>query len=162
MRVTLDTLSSSLASIQNDNVVLATELASKIAQEKQLQQQELRTVLLDIVDIFDRLKIGLDALHKYTPVNSLFKHSQKKDVQFIEGFKEGQTMTLRRFEQFLQRHQVCAIDCVGKTFDPRMMSAVEIGRTDTLENGIVLEELRRGFLMADQVLRLAEVKVNKK
>jgi len=30
-----------------------------------------------------------------------------------------------------------------------------------VNNGIVLEELRTGFMFEDQVLRLAEVKVNK-
>lgn len=70
-------------------------------------------------------------------------------------------MTLKRFEQLLQRHQVYAIDCVGKPLDPRTMSAVEISQDPKLDNGIVIEELRKGFLFENNVLRLAEVKVNK-
>ena len=70
-------------------------------------------------------------------------------------------MTLKRFEQLLQRHNVYAIDCVGKLLDPRTMSAVEISHDPKLENGIVVEELRKGFLFEENVLRLAEVKVNK-
>jgi len=41
------------------------------------------------------------------------------------------------------------------------MTAVEIAHDAKLDNGIVIEELRKGFLFGDQVLRLAEVKVNK-
>ena len=71
-------------------------------------------------------------------------------------------MTLKRFEQLLQRHNVQAIDCIGKLLDPCTMSAVEIDRNPKLENGIVIEELRKGFLFEGNVLRLAEVKVNKR
>ena len=70
-------------------------------------------------------------------------------------------MTLKRFDQLLQRHNVQAIDCIGKLLDPSTMSAVEIDRNPKLENGIVIEELRKGFLFEGNVLRLAEVKVNK-
>ena len=41
------------------------------------------------------------------------------------------------------------------------MSAVEISHDPKLDNGIVIEELRKGFLFEENVLRLAEVKVNK-
>ena len=70
-------------------------------------------------------------------------------------------MTLKRFENLLQRHNVYAIDCMGKLLDPRTMSAVEISHDPKLGNGIVIEELRKGFLFEENVLRLAEVKVNK-
>ena len=41
------------------------------------------------------------------------------------------------------------------------MTAVETAQNTQLATGIVLDELRTGFLYNDQVLRLAEVKVNK-
>jgi molecular chaperone GrpE len=42
------------------------------------------------------------------------------------------------------------------------MRAVEMDSQPHLENGIVTGELRKGFLWEEDVLRLAEVKVNKK
>jgi molecular chaperone GrpE len=41
------------------------------------------------------------------------------------------------------------------------MSAVEICQDPKLDNGMVVEELRKGFIFEENVLRLAEVKVNK-
>ncbi|MFI3154647.1 MAG: nucleotide exchange factor GrpE [Methylococcaceae bacterium] len=158
---TLDTLSGALVSVQADNKALTDQLAAHGAHLQQQRSEVLKAVLLDIVDIYDRLAVGYGMLQKYHPVASLFRHSKKQDVDFIESFKEGQAMTLKRFEQLLQRHRVYPIECVGKTLDPRTMSAVEIANDATLDNGIVLEELRKGFLFEDQVLRLAEVKVNK-
>ena len=160
-KATLDTLNDALNILQTDNKVLADELAAHSDRLQQMRSETLRTVLLDIVDIYDRLTVGFGVLQNYNPVSSLFGHSAKQDVRFIESFREGQSMTLKRFEQLLQRHHVYAIDCIGKLLDPRTMSAVEISQDPALDNGIVIEELRKGFLFEDQVLRLAEVKVNK-
>ncbi|MDD5579919.1 MAG: nucleotide exchange factor GrpE [Methylobacter sp.] len=158
---TLESLGSALATVQDDNKTLSAELAVHAERLEQQQGEIMRTMLLDIVDIYDRLSTGLEVLQNYRPVSSLFKHSRDKDVHFIKRFKEGQLMTLRRFDQLLQRYQVQVIDCVGNLLDPMTMSAVETGHDPKLENGVVLEELRKGFLFKDQVLRLAEVKVNK-
>lgn len=70
-------------------------------------------------------------------------------------------MTIRRFEQLFQRYQIRPIDCVGELIDPATMNAIDTEHNPNLENGLVLEEIRKGFLFQDQVLRLAEVKVNK-
>lgn len=158
---TLDTLSSALDTVQEDNKALSAELAAYTDRQAQQQTDIMRTMLLEMVDIYDRLSTGVDVLQNYRPVKALFKHSRQKDIRFIERFTEGQQMTIRRFEQLLQGHQVRAIECVGKLLDPVTMSAVETGEDTNLNNGIVLQELRKGFLYQDQVLRLAEVKVNK-
>jgi molecular chaperone GrpE len=147
---TLDFLGSTLTTVQNNNETL----------EKQ-QREIMQTMFLDIIDIYDRLLAGMEILQKYRPVTSMFKRSRNRDISFIMRFKEGQIMTVRRFEQLLQRYQIRPIDCVGKLLDPVTMIAVETEHNPKLENGIVLEEMRRGFLFQDQVLRLAEVKVNK-
>ena len=158
---TLDTLSSALDTVQDNNKLLSAELANNAEQQAQQQTETMRTILLGMIDIYDRLSTGIDVLQNYQPINALFKHSRKKDVRFIERFREGQLMTIRRFEQLLQGHQVRAIESVGKLLDPMTMNAIETGDDPKLNNGIVLEELRKGFLYQDQVLRLAEVKVNK-
>lgn len=158
---TLDTLGSALATVQEDNKTLSSELAAHAERLEQQRREIMRTLLLEFVDIYDRLATGLAVLQNYRPVSSLFNHSKDKDVRFIKQFTEGQDMTVRRFEQVLQRYQVRAIDCVGQLLDPMTMTAVETAHVSHLENGIVLEELRKGFLFQDQVLRLAEVKVNK-
>lgn len=157
----LDTLSSALVTVQADNQALAAELTAHSGQQQQQRVQLLRPLLLDMVDLYDRLSTGLGVLQHYRPVSSLFRHSKKQDVRFIGSFRQGQELSLKRFEQVLQHQRVYPIDCVGKPFDPHRMNTVEIGRNNTLANGIVLEELRKGFLFEDQVLRLAEVKVNK-
>lgn len=158
---TLETLSTTLGNVQEDKKNLSAELASSTENLKKKQAEMMQVMLLEIVDIYDRLNTSLMVLQNYRPVKSLFKNSRARDKNFIKQFKEGQAMTLRRFEQLLQQYQVRAIECVGQLLDPVTMSAVETGHDLKLKNGIVLEELRKGFLFKNQILRLAEVKVNK-
>lgn len=158
---TLDTLNTALTALQSDNRILSDELALYSERLEQQRHEITRTMLLDIVDIYDRLCNSLEIVENYRPISALFKHSRREDVRFINQFKDGQGMTVRRFAQSLQRYEVREIDCVGKLFEPSTMHAVETGHDPKHANGIVLEQLRRGFLFGDQVLRLAEVKVNK-
>jgi len=158
---TLDTLSTALDTVHESNKYLTTEIKKNTERFKQEQENLIRSMLLEMVDIYDRLSTSIVALQNYQPVNLPFRHSHTKDIHFIERFKEGQIMSLKRFEQLLQRHQVNTINCTGQLLDPVTMTAVETGEAPDLATGIVLEELRKGFLYKEQVLRLAEVKVNK-
>ena len=160
-KTSLETLSSALDTVQEDNHALTSELAIYADRIEQQKVDIMRTMLLEMIDIYDRLATGVDVLQKYRPIHKFFKQSRKKDIQFIKRFKEGQIMTLKRFENTLQKHGVRLIDCLGKTLDPTTMNAIETGHNTQLNNGVVLEELRKGFLYKDQVLRLSEVKVNK-
>lgn len=160
-KATLDTLNEAVSVLKADNQALADELAASSERLQQQVRDSQRALLLDIIDIYDRLSEGYRILQNYRPVDALFNHSKKQDVRFIEGFGKGQEITLKRFEQLLQRRHVFPIDCVGQPFDTHTMKTLEIGHDPKLENGIVLEELRKGFLYDGQVLRPAEVKVNK-
>ena len=158
---TLDTLSSALTTVQDDNKTLSEELVETAQRLEKQHAESIRKMLLDFIDIYDRLAIGGEILQNYRPVKSLFKSSRKKDIHFIKRYTQGQVMTVKRLDQLLQRYQVSPIDCVGELLDPVTMRAVETSCFPKFENGMVLEELRKGFLYQGQVLRLAEVRVNK-
>jgi molecular chaperone GrpE len=158
---TLDTLSASLDTVQESNKRLTEELAASHEQHIQQQNEMMRSILLTLIEVYDRLNAGIDTLHRYQPVDSLFKHSKKKDIRFINRVKEGQIMTVSRFEQLLQHYQVQEIESIGQRLDPLTMIAVNTAKDTTLDNGVVIEELRKGFLYQGQILRLAEVTVNK-
>ncbi len=158
---TLDTLGTALAAVQEDNKALSEELRASSERMQQRQDEVMRTLLLEMVDIQDRLLGGLEVLRNYHPGTALFRRSRKKDVNFIRQLQEGQAMTARRFAQLLQRHHVTPLECIDKPFDPVTMHAVETDHDPERENGIVLAEVRKGFLYRGQVLRQAEVRVNK-
>lgn len=70
-------------------------------------------------------------------------------------------MTLRRLDELLARQHVRPLEVLGITMDPHLMKVVELDHRPELDNGIVTAELRKGFRWGDEILRLAEVKVNK-
>ncbi|MBS3965047.1 MAG: nucleotide exchange factor GrpE [Methylomonas sp.] len=160
-RATLDTLNEAVEILKTDNQVLTAQLAANEERLRQQRRDVERTMLLELIDVHDRLSEACKALQNYRPIDSWFKHSQKQDVRFIDSVRQGQEITLKRLEQSLQRRRVFAIECVGRPFDARTMTTIAIGNDPEYENAVVLEELRKGFLFDDQVLRLADVKVNK-
>ncbi len=124
------------------------------------QDRELiRHLLLDFLEVYDRLHAAMLSLNNYKP--SFWKWFYKREFALIESIKEGQAMTLRRFEQQLAKHKVLPIDVLNKILDPHLMRAVEVDKQTTIDNAIVTGELRKGFMWENEILRLAEVKVNK-
>ncbi|MCK5663423.1 MAG: nucleotide exchange factor GrpE, partial [Thiotrichaceae bacterium] len=112
------------------------------------------------LDIYDRLEAGMSALNNYTP--PLFGYFYKREINLILGLQKGQAMTLRRVIQILARYRVRPLEVLEKPLDPHCMRAVEVDSQQDIKNGIVTGELRKGFMWEDDVLRPAEVKVNKR
>ena len=67
-----------------------------------------------------------------------------------------------RFDRLLSRFDVRRVQTVGQPFDARVMHAVEARRVDRVGDGEVVDELRSGFVRHDDVLRLADVVVNRR
>ncbi len=158
---TLDSFDSTLTRLRDDNQILSEQLAESKQRLETEQHELMKTMLLEMLELYDRLNAGLGMLKKYRPTRTLFKSSRKKDIRLIRRFREGQEMTVRRLEQLLWQYKVKPVECVGNAFDPKKMHAVATAFDSDQEHGTVLEELRKGFLFKDKVLRLAEVKVNK-
>ncbi len=124
------------------------------------QKRELtRNMLLAFLDIYDRLEAGMSALNNYNP--PLFGYFCKREISLILSLQKGQAMTLGRVIQILSRYRVRPLDVLEKPLDPHRMRVVEVDCQDQIKNGIVTAELRKGFMWEEEILRPAEVKVNK-
>ncbi len=130
--------------------------SAKTEQQRQVQAAQ-RDLLLDWLEVYDRMAAGLEVLLHY----KAGFWSGKRHKALVESVREGQSMTLRRMTQLLERYHVHPIETVGKVLDPYLMRAVETVNDTRYENACVVEELRTGFIWHQEVLRLAEVKVNK-
>ena len=79
----------------------------------------------------------------------------------IAGVVDGYELALRRCGRTLARFGVHGVPALGLRFDARTMHAVETRRVADREDGVVVEEFVSGFVRDGEVLRLAEVAVNR-
>ena len=80
----------------------------------------------------------------------------------VAGVVEGYELAIGRVDRMLSRLDVRRVETVGQPFDGRVMQAVEARRVERVGDGLVVEELRSGFVRHDDVLRPADVAVNRR
>ncbi len=97
--------------------------------------------ILPVVDNFER---GLDAVTE-----------EEKD----NGFVKGMEAIYKQFCTALEEMGVVPIEAVGKEFDPNLHNAVMHEEDDSMEANMVSEELQKGYMYKESVVRHSMVKV---
>lgn len=72
---------------------------------------------------------------------------------------EGVRLVVKQFNDMLGRYGVTGFDSVGAPFDPERHEAVAQMPTANAQPGTILEEMQRGYLLRDRLLRPAKVVV---
>lgn len=72
---------------------------------------------------------------------------------------QGVEMTLQKLNKMLKNEGVSPIDCLGKPFDPSKHDAVAKTEKDDAKECTVVEEVRKGYVMKEKVIRPSIVKV---
>jgi len=82
--------------------------------------------------------------------------------QDLQAFLKGVEMILAHFYGLLKEHGVKPIESEGKLFDPHFHEALmQVEDKDSPEH-TVLEEMQKGYMLNDRIIRTAKVKVSKK
>ncbi len=151
-RSLFDMLQASQASVQQ-------ELDRARATARDQADAALRPLLLDVVDLRDRLLAALASAVAARPgwAGRLWRRPASGDAAWQEGLR----MTVRRLDQVLLDRRVVPVQLIGLPFDPRRARVVATVADHSTAEGTVLEEVRPGFLWNDQVLRTADVIVSK-
>lgn len=76
-----------------------------------------------------------------------------------KAFADGITMIYNQLKKTLEDLGVKPIDCVGQPFDPNFHNAVMHVEDESLGENVVAEELLKGYMYKDSVLRHSMVKV---
>lgn len=74
---------------------------------------------------------------------------------------EGVEMVLKGFLDVLNKFGVCQISAVGQPFDPAKHEAMAQVETDEHEPNVVIDELHKGYMLRDRLLRPTLVSVAK-
>lgn len=106
-------------------------------------------LLLEFLPVLDNLERALAAAR-----------SSAGSSRASEALIEGVEITLRLFRGVLEKAGVREIETVGREFDPVVHHAVEQVRAPEYPENTVVEEVLRGYLLDQKVLRPALVKVS--
>jgi molecular chaperone GrpE len=82
-------------------------------------------------------------------------------IDALKGWLDGQRLILERLDNILEAEGIQRIPTIGRPFDPHYHVAVKSGYDPQQSAGLILKEERRGYWRGGNVLRYAEVIVNR-
>ncbi len=103
-----------------------------------------RNIVEKILPVVDSLELAI----KNVPEND-------KDNAFVDGMEKIH----KQFLKVLEEVGVTPIDALGKEFDPEYHNAVMHVEDEEAGDNIVVEELQKGYMYKDHVVRYSMVKV---
>jgi molecular chaperone GrpE len=106
-----------------------------------------RELLLKVLDAVDNLERAL-AYEANT--------AQEADTR---NLVTGLRMVYLQFKEMLTSEGLTEVKAVGEQFDPRVHEAVVTETVQGKEDGEILAEIQKGYMMGDDLLRPARVKV---
>jgi molecular chaperone GrpE len=105
-------------------------------------------IILELLNILDDLDRAINL-------------AESKHEDFA-AFLKGVEMILAHLYELLKEHGVKPIEAKGRTFDPNFHEALMQVEDNNLPEFTVVEELQKGYLLNDRVIRTAKVKVSKR
>ena len=156
----LDQFRGVFATLQSSHATLEQELMRVRSEARERGRALLRPLLLELLDLRDRLAAGLQP-PTVPPPSRWFERWRAQQRTDPDSWREGLGITLRRLDRILSERRVVPIETTGRRFDPRVGRVVGTTQDATIGAGIVVEEVSAGFLWDDELLRAAEVIVNK-
>ncbi|HLR41024.1 MAG TPA: nucleotide exchange factor GrpE [Virgibacillus sp.] len=103
-----------------------------------------------------------DLVNELLPAIDNFERALQVEVtDSAESFVEGMSMVYNQLKEALKSQGVEEIEAVGKEFDPNLHHGVMQVEDAEVESNVIVEELQKGYMLKDRVIRPAMVKVNK-
>lgn len=109
---------------------------------KEYANEGLLAELLPVLDNFDRALSSTDEKEK-------------------DNFYKGMEIILRQLKEVLEKRGLKGYDSLDKEFDPKFHEALGYRETDEKPPNTIIEEMAKGYLLKDRVLRPAKVIVAK-
>ena len=104
-----------------------------------------QSLLLDIIPVIDDFERAIQSAEKSADLNA-----------FIEGVK---MIEKRLTTQLESKWGLKRFNAAGEPFDPNMHEALMMEKSPDVTEAVVQEDLVRGYLLKDRVIRAAKVKV---
>ncbi len=103
-------------------------------------------LILDLLDVYENLERAL-------------KNGKNSDK---ESLLQAVEMTHNEFKRILEQWGLKPISAVGNKFDPFKHEVLMVEKDEKREENTVLEEIQRGYMIGDRILRYSKVKISKR
>lgn len=113
-------------------------------EKSQMFEMGAKSVIEKILPVIDNFERGLTAVTE-----------EDKESPFVQGMELVYKQMLTTFEEL----GITPIEAAGQEFDPNLHNAVMMVDDDDLDSGTVAEEMQKGYLYKDSVVRHSMVKV---
>lgn len=113
----------------------------RVIEQQKYNNAEFIKALLPVLDNFERAMAAAE---------------QSRNFDALIGGING---TLKQLQTALQKAGVTPIEAVGKEFDPKFHEAIGHAESDEYPANTVAEEVQRGYVLHDRVLRPTLVRV---
>jgi molecular chaperone GrpE len=118
----------------------------RCAREKEEAIKYANSSLLErLITIVDNFELGLSAAREQSEKSPIYS---------------GMSMVLKQLSDFLAENGLQPIDAEGQKFDPNLHEAIAHEPGDTVPEGIVVRQTRRGYRFKDRLLRPSAVVVS--
>tara|TARA_Y100000588_G_C14182412_1_gene894249 strand:- start:641 stop:1189 length:549 start_codon:yes stop_codon:yes gene_type:complete len=87
--------------------------------------------------------------------------SVEGDKESSSAYKAGVELIHKQLLELLAKHEVSPINTDGCIFDPHFHEAVTYELSEELKDGQIIEEIRKGYMIGERLLRPTIVKVAK-
>jgi len=106
---------------------------------------------------------GEGLIREFLPVLDNFERALSKENKQSETqtFITGMEMIYKHFKESMDKQGLKPMETVGQAFDPKFHEAMIQMNSDEYEEGIICQEVERGYLLDNKCLRPAKVFVSK-
>jgi len=106
-----------------------------------------------------RLRLLESLMEELLPILDNFERALQaaEATRELEPLLEGVRLTERQIKALLARYDIHPIVAVGQPFDPNLHEAIQRIETDEYEDGIIIDEVERGYRIGERVLRPSRV-----
>jgi molecular chaperone GrpE len=103
-------------------------------------------LILQLLDTLDNFQRALDSAETSDDYDS---------------FHKGVELIYTHMKEILSREGLKEIEALGKPFDPNFHEAVTQAESDEYDEGIIMDEISKGYMLNDRLLRASKVVVSK-
>lgn len=111
--------------------------------------EELITQLVETLDNFQRA------------LDSASRSNSTKNSGDFDGFHKGVELIYQHFKDILAKEGLKEIKAIGEPFDPHLHEAVMQQESDKFPEGTVMDEISKGYMLNDKVIKHTKVVVSK-